>query len=139
MIILRVYHLQRSTFCGSPAFKIHASDNFFISRWNLLLHDQLVLLENFSLVVQICRLELDVIVRELFAVVAEADNPRRLYARSFRTEFRMRDHDVARRIRPAQVTDETVAVLPNAENNDNADKNEASRDDPLPRLKELQH
>src|SRR5262245_32115840 len=139
MIILRAHHLQRSTLCGAPAFKIHASDNFFIARWNLLLHDQLVLLENLSLFIQICRLELNVIVRELLAVVAEADNPRRLDAGRFRTKFRVRDHDVARRIGPAQETDEAAAILPDAKKNDNADKNEASRDDPLPRLEELQH
>src|SRR5215467_13471256 len=120
--LLRAKHLQSTGLRRAAAFEINAADKLFISRRQLLPYDEFVTLEHSSLIIQVCGLELNLVVREFLAAVAETDNPGRLRSGQFRAEFHVSDHNVAARIRPLEQCDEAVAILPYSENENDPNK-----------------
>src|SRR5215510_7023817 len=106
---LRSHNLQRTSLRLSSAFEIHTCDELFISWRKFLLHDEFVSFEYFALVIHVSGFQLDLIVCEFIAVITESDDPGRLCRRQFRTEFRVRDHDVLSGIRPPEHCDQAIA------------------------------
>src|SRR5215510_3134200 len=129
---LRSHNLQRTSLRLSSAFEIHTGDELLISWRKFLLHDEFVSFEDFTLVIHVGGFDLDLIVCEFIAVVTESDDPGGLCRRQFRTEFRVRDHNVLGGIRPQEHCDQAVAILPYSKNEDHADKKQAPGDDPVP-------
>src|SRR5262249_26946577 len=121
------------------AFEIDAADELFISGRELLLYEQFVALQNFSCVVHIRGLELNLVISELLATVAETDNPGRLRPRQFRTELHTCDHNIADRVGPPKQRDKAVPILPYSENENDSNEKQPPSDDPLSRSQKLEH
>ena len=137
--LLGAQHFQRAVLGHTTAFEIHAADELLVSGRELLLHDQFVSVEDFSLFVHVRGFELNLIVRELVAIIAESDNPGWFRSRQLRTEFRTGDHDIPGGIRTPNECHQAAAVLPDSENQNDSDKKQPSRNDPLAGPQELQH
>src|SRR6266478_9964714 len=132
-------HRQSAPLCAAAALEINAAYDFFVARRQLLFHDEFVVFQDRSLVVQVSRLELDLVVGVSLAAVAQADDPDRLVSRQFRPEFRTCYDDIALRICATKPQHDRVAVRAVAENQNNADQDKPARNDPLPGAEKLKH
>jgi hypothetical protein len=137
--MLRAEHFQPAALRLTAAFEIYAADEFLIPWRELLSHDEFVSFEDFSLFVQVSGLELNLVVGEPIAIVAEPDYPGGLGSRKFRTEFGASDDDIPCRIRTPEHGHQPAPVLPDAENQNDSDKKQPSRNNPLAGPQELKH
>src|SRR5262249_43264043 len=122
---------------GSPALEIHAPNQLFIAGWKLLPNDKLVPINDFTLVVEIGRSNLDLIIRVLGAVVMDPDDPCWFRAGQLRTKLRTGDDDVFCWIRTRQHPCDVAAILPDPEQHDDSDEDQPPPDDPLPRSQQV--
>src|SRR5262249_54358753 len=94
-------------------------------------NDEFVLFQELTLAVEVARLELNGVVRELVTRVAKSDNPDRPRCWNIGAKLGSGDFDVTVRIRPVEKGSYSAAVLSNRDNNDDDNENGTPRNYPF--------